>query len=167
MNYAGVERLLMIKLFKPYEVGKENHYIYITLAYRYFDMIIENNLYHFIPIASQKIYIDNQTKEVINLEDRFAFQYEHKIIYIEMSELMTVPNFLNKVHEAIDIYLAEDNRRTYRSPRERKQATQLIAKLEGSYIKQLIDQALDDRNEKQFYELTKKLQRHRLKTNSF
>src|SRR5690625_7956658 len=92
-------RMLSIKNLKPYKVSKDEKYIYVTLAYRHFDILMQGETFQFIPIEATTIQLSRYTRQVINQSARFAFQRENKIIYIKMSSLIILPMFMESINK--------------------------------------------------------------------
>src|SRR5699024_8217852 len=105
-----------------------------------------------IPMEAKEITINRQTKKIVNIDDRFAFQKDKEIIYIAMGELITLPDFLIQLYFIIESYDAQNEL-------EKKSAVEntVVKSLEQLNVKRLIDKALDERDEVTFYQLVKHL----------
>src|SRR5690625_4635296 len=131
-------RMLSIKNLKPYKVSKDEKYIYVTLAYRHFDILMQGETFQFIPIEATTIQLSMYTRQVINLAARFAFQRENKIIYVKMSSLITLPTFMDGMNKIADDYM---RRKTNKNNQNTSSKLDLIFyELERENIKRLIDQ---------------------------
>lgn len=147
--------MLTIKNLKPYRVTCDQKFIYVTLAYRYFDILINNEVYQFIPIESKDVQLDRYTRRIVNTDARFAFQKENKIVYVQMLDLMMLPQFLHGLNRIIDSYFEKKITEERNSQSEHIEL--VIYELERENIKRLIDRALDEKNEQQFRKLVTKL----------
>lgn len=147
--------MVTVKMLKPYYIKTDAHRIRVILAYQYFSIFINKEVYHFIPIENKEIVIDRKTKRIVNIEDRFAFQKGKDIIYFKMSELIALPDFLIQLFFIIESYDA----RTQNNPKDKQsQETEfIIQELERLNTERLIDKALDERDESLFYSLVKLL----------
>jgi|SRR5690625_145551 len=148
--------MVSVKLLKPYYIKMNSEYIRIILAYQYFSLIINNKVYHFVPIEGQEILINRKTKQVVNTETKFAFQKGKEIIYITMKKLTTLVDFMDQLEEIIKPYY--DNSTEVKKQEELNDQTELIIKeLEAQNIKRLIDKSLDERDIHTFNTLVKLL----------
>lgn len=147
--------MLTIKNLKPYRVTCDEKYIYITLAYRYFDILINHEVYQFIPIEEKDVKLNRYTRQIVNRDARFAFQRDNKIVYVQMTDLMILPQFLHGLNKIIDQF--------FKSKVEKKHKNHLdnvdliIYELERENIKRLIDRSLEEKDEETFHQLVKKL----------
>lgn len=144
-----------VKILKPYLIKSDEYFIIITLAYRYFSLLIDQKTYQFIPIESKEIVVDRKTKRILNMDAVFAFQKDEKIIYFQMTELITFPDFLMQLSLIVDTY--EEKKQRYVKAKENVELERLFQQLEHENLKRLIDQALDKRDKKQFQSLVKQL----------
>ena|SRR5690625_4569638 len=147
----------MVKSIKPNDVKVDKNYIYVTLAFCSFTIVINDKTYQFIPNMSNRIKVDRTTKKVKNTEAIFSFHNDTETIYIGLSELIRLPEFLYQLDWIIDPFYRGREGSSPRSEPENEQEdtlTQLIIEeLEQLNIKYLIDQALDERDEDTFYKL--------------
>ncbi|MFD1067710.1 IDEAL domain-containing protein [Oceanobacillus locisalsi] len=147
--------MVTVKMLKPYYVKTEEKYIRIILAYQYFSIIMNKNIYQFIPVKSTEVRINRKTKKIENTEDVFAFQKEKEVLTISMSQLVSVPGFLEMLHRiAESYYLPED---TEVVSEQQRALDQLISELEHENVKRLIDNAIDNQDKETFLELTNTL----------
>lgn len=147
--------MVTVKMLKPYYVKTEEKYIRIILAYQYFSIIMNKKVYQFIPIKSKEVRINRKTKQIDNMDAVFAFQYEKDVLTVSMSQLISIPEFLDMLHGIAEAYyLPEDSGVV--SERE-KAFRQFIAELELENLKRLIDQSIDQGNKEVFLELTQLL----------
>lgn len=147
-----VEKMLSVRMLKPYYIKTDENYIWVILAYRYFSILIHQDLYQFIPIEAKEIKVNRNTLKIENTNDRFAFQRDEKIVYIPMYELISLPDFLDQLYRMIEPYDLEKTDSSYE-----EEADLLIAQLERQNVERLIDRSLDERDEKAFYTLVKYL----------
>ena len=144
-------------MLKPYYIKMNSEYIKIILAYQYFTLLIDQKLYHFVPIEGREILINRKTKKVVNTETKFAFQKDDDIIYITMKKLTSLVDFMDQLGEIIKPYY-ENPMATFEEDIELSESTsKLIRKLELDNVKRLIDESLDKRDEETFKELIKLL----------
>lgn len=149
--------MVTVKMLKPYYIKLNAEYIRIILAYQYFSLLIDNKLYHFVPIEGREILINRKTKKVVNTETKFAFQKGKDIIYISMKKLTSLVDFMDQLSEIIRPYY-ENSLVPYSDEIEVSDATnELIKQLENENVKRLIDQSLDERDYDTFKQLVKLL----------
>lgn len=144
--------MVTVNMLKPYYIKGDTKHVRVVLAYQYFSLLIKEQVYHFIPMEAKEITINRQTKKIVNIDDRFAFQKDKEIIYIAMGELITLPDFLIQLYFIIESYDAQNEL-------EKKSAVEntVVKSLEQLNVKRLIDKALDERDEVTFYQLVKHL----------
>ena len=144
--------MVTVKLLKPYYIKMSEDYIRVILAYQYFSLLINNQVYHFIPVEGKEIRINRKTKQVVNTETKFAFQKGNDTIYITMKKLTSLTDFMDQLTDIVEPYYI--NRPDQPMVEE---ANDLIKNLERNNILHLIDQALDSKDERSFNELIKLL----------
>lgn len=153
--------MVSVKLLKPYYIKMNSEYIRVILAYQYFSLFINKQVYHFVPIEGQEILVNRRTKKVVNTETKFAFQRGKDVIYITMKKLTSLVDFMDQLEEIIQPYYepeTKDKSLVDQSDKDLNDITALIIKeLEVQNIKRLIDKALDAQDEKSFYELSELL----------
>lgn len=149
--------MVTVKMLKPYYIKMNSEYIKVILAYQYFTLLIDDNLYHFVPIEGREILINRNTKKVVNTETKFAFQKDDDIIYITMKKLTSLVDFMDQLSEIIKPYY-ENPLGAYEDDTNLSNSTnKLMRKLESDNVKRLIDKSLDDRDVNTFRELVKLL----------
>lgn len=149
--------MVTVKMLKPYYIKMNSEYIRIILAYQYFSLLIDNKLYHFVPIEGREILINRKTRKVVNTETKFAFQKGKDIIYITMKKLTSLVDFMDQLSEIIKPYY-ENSLVVYDDNLKLSDSTnQLIEKLEKDNIKRLIDMSLDEGDIDSFHELVRML----------
>src|SRR5690625_7049239 len=95
---------MTVNMLKPYYIKADNNHVRIILAYRYFSILINNQLYHYVPSEANEIKVNRETKEIVNLEAKFAFQKGKDIVYLTMTELIYLPDFLIQFYFIVDSY---------------------------------------------------------------
>jgi len=147
--------MVTVKLLKPYYIKTDAYKIRVILAYQYFSILMNKEVYHFVPLENNEIVIDRKTKRIVNIDDKFAFQKGKNIIYFKISELISLPDFLIQLYFIVESYDA----RTQKTPQHKQsQETEfIIQELERMNVKKLIDKALDEKDEKLFYSLVELL----------
>ncbi|GAA0337127.1 IDEAL domain-containing protein [Oceanobacillus sp. FSL W7-1281] len=147
--------MVTVKMLKPYYVKTEEKYIRIILAYQYFSIIMNKKVYQFIPVKSTEVRINRKTKKIENVDDVFAFQKGKEVLTISMSQLISIPGFLEMLHRiAESYYLPED---TQEVSEQQKALDQVISELEYENVRRLIDKAIDNDDKETFLELTSAL----------
>lgn len=142
-------------MLKPYYIKIDARTVRVILAYQYFSVLINEEVYQFIPMEAKEIRINRKTKKIENIGARFAFQKGKDIIYIAMTELISLPDFLLQLYAIVEAYYSEDI--IDKEDDIDMKVSLLIDELERLNIKRLIDQALDERDEKTFHKLVKML----------
>lgn len=140
--------MVTLKMLKPYYIKNEKNFVRIILAYQYFSVIIQNKVYQFIPVESNEIRVNRRTEKIENIDAVFAFQNGKEIVNVPMVKLITLPEFLEQIHDiARPYYFSAQNEI---EAEEREDYTAIIAELERQNILRLIDKALDERDEETF-----------------
>ena len=147
--------MVTVKMLKPYYIKTDNEHVRIVLAYQYFSIIIQEKVYQFIPIEANEIRINRRTQKVENIDAKFAFQHGKDVVYLTMAKLITLPDFLQQLHSIAGTYYIQDENEL--NGNSSIQHAVLIDELERMNILRSIDKALDERDEKSFYELVKLL----------
>ncbi|MFD2044966.1 IDEAL domain-containing protein [Ornithinibacillus salinisoli] len=143
--------MVIVKMLEPYSIKKDDDLLYVALEKQCFSILIEDQIYDFIPVKAKEIKIDRVTKRIEDLNADFAFQNDKEIVYISMKELINIPDFLIKLYFITkpyfdEIFEAEDLN-------VNDNVDILIDELELLNVKRLIDKALDERDEKTFHQL--------------
>jgi len=144
--------MVTVKLLKPYYIKMSENYIRVILAYQYFSLLINNQVYHFIPVEGKEIRINRKTKQVVNTETKFAFQKGNDTIYITMKKLTSLTDFMDQLTNIVEPYYKDEINEV-----ENEENRLLLKELENNNILRLIDQALDDKDETRFNQLIKEL----------
>ncbi|WP_164668059.1 IDEAL domain-containing protein [Virgibacillus doumboii] len=142
--------MVTVKMLKPYYMKADDNYVRIVLAYQYFTVLINNQVYQFIPVESKEIRINRRTQKVENVGARFAFQKGKDIVYMAISELISLPDFLVHLHSIAEPYYIKKQKSD-------DQTAVIIDELEQINLKRLIDKALDNRDYEAFKSLVKLL----------
>lgn len=144
-------------MLKPYYIKADTNYVQVILAYQYFSVLMNGSVYHFVPKESREIKINRKTKRIVNVEAKFAFQKGKDIIYISMTDLISLPDFLIQLHFIVESYYAQSVLKEKDSLNAPEDVDELIETLERENVKRLIDEALDNRDKKAFKKLVKYL----------
>lgn len=147
--------MVTVKMLKPYYIKTDANRIRVILAYQYFSILINKQVYHFVPIEAKEIIIDRKTKRILNIEAKFAFQKGKDIIYFTMAELISLPDFLLQLYFIVESYYAKDQ--TEQKSEANSENNYIIQELERLNIVRMIDEALDKKDEKAFHSLVKLL----------
>lgn len=151
-----MEWVVSVKMLKPYYIRSDDKQVRVILAYQYFSILINEEVYHFIPIDAKEFIINRKTKKIVNIEDRFAFQKGKDIIYISMNKLISLPDFLIQLYFIVESYYAQN--KIEHKKKQNPELDSLIKELEHQNIKRLIDMALDERDAEKFDSLVKLLE---------
>ncbi|MEC5422881.1 IDEAL domain-containing protein [Virgibacillus sp. C22-A2] len=144
--------MLTVKTLKAYRIKVDIDYIYLSVSPPYFTILIEGDEYQFLPIEDKVIKLNRTSKKIENLNAKFAFQKDDEIIYITMTELISMSDFLNQLYLIAKDYYYQ-NTMEYTAP----EIKCIVDELEHLNIKRMIDRALDNRDEAAFYTLLKLL----------
>ncbi|GGC83085.1 hypothetical protein GCM10007216_12090 [Thalassobacillus devorans] len=159
--------MLSIKMLKPYYVKDDERYIRVVLAYQYFSLYVDGELYHFVPLEAKEIIIDRDKKKVHNVLDIFVFQRGKKMIYVSITDLLQLPDFLTHLNSIVRPYLnekpeAKSNERKVdpvmktKNQKEEMELDVLFKELEQLNFSRMIDMALDNRDRDTFFDLLDK-----------
>ncbi|MGI8315739.1 IDEAL domain-containing protein [Halobacillus mangrovi] len=145
--------MLNIKMLKPYYVKEDKRFIRVVLAYQYFSLFIDNELYQFVPMESREIIIDRNRKRVHNVFDIFVFQRGKRMVYVSVTDLLQLPEFLTHLNSIIAPYY-ESEEQMYQDESLEEELEELIVELEKENLRRLIDQAIDKNDRDSFHKLT-------------
>jgi uncharacterized protein YpiB (UPF0302 family) len=148
----GGVNVISVKMLKPYYIKADDQFVRIILAYQYFSVLINKQVFQFIPVEGKEIRINRRTRKVENVGSRFAFQKGKDIIYLTMTELISLPDFMTQLHQIAKPYYDENY-----EVNEEFENRLMFNELERQNIKRLIDKALDERDEDTFRELVRLL----------
>lgn len=148
--------MVTVKTLRPYYIKVDSRAIRVILAYQYFSVLINDELYQFIPIEAKEIRINRKTRKVENIGARFAFQKDKDIIYIAMTKLISLPDFLLQLYSIVESHFAkEEEKIDHRVNEIDHNLSEFIQQLEEENIKRLIDYSLDKGDEESFKQLVK------------
>lgn len=143
--------MVTVKMLKPYHIKADPNKLYVIVSPPYFTVSINKEEYQFVPMKAREIIINRRTRLIENVEAEFAFQKGENVIYIAMSELILMPDFVVQLDSIAAPF--------YIRPIEHTDEVNdvIIDELERLNKRRLIDKALDERDEDAFYELLKLL----------
>src|SRR5699024_11801654 len=144
-----------VKMLRPYYIKADKKHVRVILAYQYFSIFVNEHVYHFIPIDAKEIVIHRKTKKIVNIESKFAFQKGKEIIYISMTKLISLPDFLVQIHALTKTYFIQG--RIEHKTKPKNESVNIISELEQLNLERLIDKALDERDADAFHSLVKLL----------
>ncbi|HLR03956.1 MAG TPA: IDEAL domain-containing protein [Virgibacillus sp.] len=148
--------MVTIKLLKPYYIKTDDEMVRVILAYQYFTMVINSEIYQFVPLDAKEVHVNRKTQKIENIDALFAFQKGKEIIHIPMSELVMLPDFLDQVLSIAEPYF-EQEQMDDEHQKIKEYNEKVIKDLEKMNIKRLIDRALDEKDEETFKTLAKLL----------
>ncbi|MFG6114714.1 IDEAL domain-containing protein [Halobacillus sp. MO56] len=148
--------MLSIKMLKPYYVKEDERFVRVVLAYQYFSLYVDEELYHFVPLEAKEIIIDRKKQKVHNVFDIFVFQRGKKMIYVAVTDLLQLPDFLTHLNSIVDPYLKEKSQSVDKQNENDEALEGLFEQLEQLNFNRMIDQALDNRDRETFYDLLEK-----------
>ncbi|MCA0971545.1 IDEAL domain-containing protein [Halobacillus litoralis] len=140
-------------MLKPYYVKEDKRFIRVVLAYQYFSLFIDQELYQFVPMESREIIIDRNRKRVHNVFDIFVFQRGKKIVYVSVADLLALPEFITHLDSIVSPYYDDDEQ--LEGQGNMNEANELIQELEKENLRRLIDRAIDEDDREAFAQLTK------------
>lgn len=148
--------MVTIKLLKPYYIKTDDEMVRVILAYQYFTMVINSEIYQFVPLDAKEVHVNRKTQKIENIDALFAFQKGKEIIHIPMSKLVMLPDFLDQVLSIAEPYF-EQEQMDDEHQKIKEYNEKVIKDLEKMNIKRLIDRALDEKDEETFKTLAKLL----------
>ncbi|MFB1049927.1 IDEAL domain-containing protein [Paraliobacillus sp. JSM ZJ581] len=137
--------MFSVNTFQPYYVKEEADRIGIVLAYQYFSLRLDGEVYQFVPLESRKIEISRQTLQVINRKAFFIFQQGKKFESIALVDLLQIPGFDQRLKAIVYPYVNVAVDQLFCD-----EVDQWIVMLEKQNMKRLIDQSLDEKDIEQF-----------------
>ena len=144
--------MLNIKMLKPYYVKEDKRFIRVVLAYQYFSLFIDQELYQFVPMESREIIIDRSRKRVHNVFDIFVFQRGKKMVYVSVADLLALPEFITQLDSIVSPYYDDDEQLEGQESME--EVNEIIVELERENLRRLIDRAIDEEDRDRFQILT-------------
>ncbi|WP_082233322.1 IDEAL domain-containing protein [Halobacillus massiliensis] len=145
--------MLNIKMLKPYYVKEDKRFIRVVLAYQYFSLFIDDELYQFIPMESREIIYDRESKRIHNVFDIFVFQRGKRTVYVSVADLLKLPEFLTHLNSII---MPFDRQKKETLKIEDTKTDLIIQELEKENLRRMIDLALDAKDIDKFNELAAK-----------
>jgi len=139
-------------MLNPCQVQVNQDNIFILLKDSCFTMEIDQHIYEFVAQKESKVIVNRETGKIENTDSTMAFKKDDDLVYIAMSELTLMPEFLIEIYYVAKPYYKDKQKSSLATETDR-----IISQLEQQNIKRLIDRALDEKNEKEFYELIKYL----------
>src|SRR5699024_10433716 len=100
--------MVTVKLLKPYYIKMSENYIRVILAYQYFSLLINNQVYHFIPVEGKEIRINRKTKQVVNTETKFTSQKGNDTIYITNKKLTSLTDNIEQLTNIVETYYKDE-----------------------------------------------------------
>ncbi len=150
--FEEVADLLSVKMFKPYYVKEEGNYIRVMLAYQYFSLLMDEKVYHFVPLEAREIRINRDTQEIENKDAVFVFQKGKKYNRITLEDLMKIKDFEDHLSIVLSSYMVMPQTKN-----KKDNIDHAIMELERNNLLRLIDKALDERDQAKFQLYTTKL----------
>ncbi|MBH0230692.1 IDEAL domain-containing protein [Halobacillus yeomjeoni] len=144
--------MLNIKMLKPYYVKEDKRFIRVVLAYQYFSLFIDNELYQFVPVESREIIIDRTRKRVHNVFDIFVFQRGKKMVYVSVADLLHTPEFITHLKTIIEPYYEEED--SLEDDVYSDEVQGVIKELEKANLRRLIDHSIDTNDPDAFQTLS-------------
>ena len=148
--------MVTIKLLKPYYIKTSDEMVRVILAYKYFTMVINKEVYQFVPLDAKEVHVNRKTQKIENTDALFAFQKDEEIIHIAMSELIMLPDFLDQILSIAEPYFEKEQMGS-NNQKIIEDNDNVIKELEEANIRRLIDKTLDEKDERAFKELAKLL----------
>ncbi|KGR75999.1 IDEAL domain-containing protein [Ureibacillus sinduriensis] len=146
--------MIQVQFMKPFYTKVNGKTLRLVFAYQYFSIVKDDELYHFVPVEGKEMIIDIETKQIENLSEIFVFQRGSRFIRLPLYQLLLISN----VHEHLTPILdqattPEEKSKTVSKEKSESEMQKMIRELEEKNLEHLIDQALEQRDEKRFYEL--------------
>src|SRR5699024_4111041 len=99
--------MVTVKMLKPYYIKMNSEYIRVILAYQYFSLLINNNMYQIDSIEGKENIDNRKTKQVVNTETKFTFQKGKDVIYMTMKKLTSLSDFMDQLESIVQPYYAK------------------------------------------------------------
>ncbi len=146
--------MIQVQFMKPFYTKVNGKTLRLVFAYQYFSIVKDDELYHFVPVEGKEMIVDLETKQIENLSEIFVFQRGNRFIRLPLYQLLLISN----VHEHLTPILdkAATNEETVNLvPKEEieSEMQKMIREMEEQNLERLIDQALEQRDKKRFYQL--------------
>src|SRR5690625_6896551 len=62
--------MITVKMLKPYYIKSNAQHVRVVLAYQYFSVVINQDVYQFIPVEAKEIRLNRTNKKVENINAR-------------------------------------------------------------------------------------------------
>ena len=146
--------MIQVQFMKPFYTKVTGKNLRLVFAYQYFSIVKDDELYHFVPVEGKEMIVNLETKQIENLSEIFVFQRGNRFIRMPLYQLLLISN----VHEHLSPILDkasthEETVNLLPKDEEVSEVQKLIRQFEEDNINRLIDEALEQRDEKRFYQL--------------
>lgn len=166
--------MITVNYMKPfYTKATKDGKLRLVFAEQYFSIDRGGKIYHFVPLEAREIIVDLDKELVVNLSDVFVFKGNgDKLVRLPIYQMMLISN----IHEFLQPIINYNMELRYKSSEVRKKSTEppthkfdySSEDIDGLFkdLEQFntlnatllgIDMALENRDEKAFYELSEKL----------
>jgi len=149
--------MIQVQFMKPFYTKVNGKTLRLVFAYQYFSIVKDDELYHFVPVEGKEMIVDLETKQIENLSEIFVFQRGNRFIRLPLYQLLLISNVHDHLTPILDQATTLDEKVSVVPKEEIESEMQkMIRELEKQNLERLIDQALEERDEKRFLELTAK-----------
>ncbi|WP_112181919.1 MULTISPECIES: IDEAL domain-containing protein [Paraliobacillus] len=141
--------MLSVNMLQPYYVKEEEQHIRVVLAFQYFSLWLDEQIYQFVPVEAREIRVNRKTRLVENKQDIFVFQKGKKFASVSLADLLKLDDFHTRLQSIIYPYVKKD-----KTVIETDEVNDIIIALEKQNVKRLIDQALEANDRANFIKYT-------------
>ena len=146
--------MIQVQFMKPFYTKVAGSKLRLVLAYQYFSITKDEEIFHFIPIEGKEMIVDLTTMQVENLSEVFVFQRGNRFVRLPLYQLLLVSN----VHEHLMPIIEGASTNVKPALQDEKyefneEVESIVRVLEEENLERLIDDALADRNEALFHDL--------------
>ncbi|WP_117168750.1 IDEAL domain-containing protein [Paraliobacillus sediminis] len=141
--------MLSVNMLQPYYVKEEEKHVRVVLAFQYFSLWLDEQIYQFVPVEAREIRVNRKTLVVENKNDIFVFQKGKKFASVSLADLLKLDDFHSRLQSIIYPYVKSD-----KNVIEIDEVNDIIIALEKQNVKRLIDQALDANDHDKFIKYT-------------
>lgn len=141
--------MLSINMLQPYYVKEEKQTVRVVLAFQYFSLWLDEQIYQFVPLEAREIKVNRNTLAVENKKDIFVFQKGKKFASVSLADLLKLEDFHTRLQSIIYPYVKKDT-----TVLEKDEINEIIIALEKQNVKRLIDQALETDDYQKFITYT-------------
>ncbi|RHW39980.1 IDEAL domain-containing protein [Lysinibacillus yapensis] len=145
--------MIQVQYMKPFYTKVNGNTLRLVFAYQYFSLMKDDELYHFVPVEGKEMIVDLETKQIENLSEIFVFQRGNRFIRLPLYQLLLISNVHEHLTPILDQAETEDKTKPGKIEEGNSEMHEIIRDLEKQNLERLIDEALEDRDEKRFYEL--------------